>query len=197
MDREKRNKMIEENIPLAKHIVKKIMRKIPLQISAEDLMQEAFLKLVLAVDSYDDSVGVSFSSFAFKKIHGGVIDFLRKGHLVRKNVRGKDFIEKIVYLECLSEYGNEESSLIFEEASHSGNFSVFLDKMICEYTGDHEKSTENLKSILYYREEGFDIHSIGSVFGVSGSRISQILSKFECFCRREYAEKYKQLKKCS
>src|SRR5690554_1658039 len=55
----------------------------------EDLIQEGFAALILAVDRYDSARGAPLSSFAWSYVEGAVMDSLNTNDLVRLPVRVK------------------------------------------------------------------------------------------------------------
>ncbi len=75
MDREK---LILDHIPLLHHIVGRMSFEIPGLIQREDLFGWGMLGLIEAADSWDVSRGLQFSTFAYPRIRGAVLDELRR-----------------------------------------------------------------------------------------------------------------------
>ena len=70
-----RNRLVEENINLARFVAHKIASKVP--IPYEELEQIASMGLILAVERYDPSIGAKFSTFAIPLITGRLLNFVR------------------------------------------------------------------------------------------------------------------------
>lgn len=73
-----RNAIIEKSIPLVKSIVGKINRPDNALASFEDLESAGILGLLQALDNYNADQQVQFNTFAYYRIRGNVIDYLRK-----------------------------------------------------------------------------------------------------------------------
>ena len=66
---DKRNEIVEQNLPLAELLARKYMGR---GVEYEDLLQVASYALVLAVDRFDPEKGVQFASFATPTIIGEI-----------------------------------------------------------------------------------------------------------------------------
>ena len=79
-----RNKLVELNINLARKEVHKLGAAIKQRHSLEDLLQEASLGLIIAVERFNPYKGTMFSSFAIPYIKGKLLQYNRdKGNLIR------------------------------------------------------------------------------------------------------------------
>lgn len=75
---EERDRIIEEHLPLVRYVVRKMhVVNPPAGLEFEDLVSHGTLGLIQAVDRFDGSQGVQFSSFAITRIRGAVLDALR------------------------------------------------------------------------------------------------------------------------
>lgn len=70
-----RDQLFEEHIGLAISIAVKMKRKTPAPL--DDLKQEASIGLLKAIDRFDHTRGLAFSSFAVPLIRGQVLHYLR------------------------------------------------------------------------------------------------------------------------
>lgn len=73
-----RNAIIEKSIPLVKSIVGKINRPDNALASFEDLESAGVMGLLQALDNYNADQQVQFNTFAYYRIRGNIIDYLRK-----------------------------------------------------------------------------------------------------------------------
>lgn len=74
-DEEAREKLILANRPMVYWLAKKL--KVPYN-TYQDLIQEGMLALINAVDSFDPDRNIRFSTYAYYKIHGRMINFLQR-----------------------------------------------------------------------------------------------------------------------
>lgn len=73
-----RNAIISKAMPLVKSIVGKVNRPDNPLSQFEDLESAGIMGLLQALDSYDPEQKVQFNTFAYYRIRGNVIDYLRK-----------------------------------------------------------------------------------------------------------------------
>lgn len=79
-DKEAREVLIEENMGLIHHVVKRFLGR---GVEAEDLFQIGAIGLVKAVDRFDLSFGVRFSTYAVPMIAGEIKRFLRDDSMIK------------------------------------------------------------------------------------------------------------------
>ena len=75
---EARDQLILDHMPLMHHIVSLLFVDIPGGTAREDLEGYAMIGLVGAADSWDPGRGLKFSTFAYPRIRGAVLDELRR-----------------------------------------------------------------------------------------------------------------------
>jgi RNA polymerase sigma factor (sigma-70 family) len=68
-----RRRFIEDNLKLVTYHIRS-----PKHPSAEDSFQDGVLGLIEAVDSFDPNKGSQFDSYASRRIHGSIVDGVRK-----------------------------------------------------------------------------------------------------------------------
>ena len=71
-----RDRRVLDHVPLLRHIVGKM--GVPHGLSRDDLHGYGMLGLIAAADTWDPSRGLKFSTYAFPKIRGAILDELRK-----------------------------------------------------------------------------------------------------------------------
>lgn len=79
-DKEAREVLIEKNLGLVHHIVKRYLNR---GVDAEDLFQIGCIGLMKAIDKFDLSFEVKFSTYAVPMISGEIKRFLRDDGLVK------------------------------------------------------------------------------------------------------------------
>ena len=72
-----RNKLVEQYLPFANYIVRKVSKTISSSVDYEDLLSYAKVGLIEAAERFDPRYKVDFKTFAFYRIRGAVYDGLR------------------------------------------------------------------------------------------------------------------------
>jgi RNA polymerase sigma factor for flagellar operon FliA len=80
-------KMIEDNLPLVRHIVFQVAVHFPRHVDREELARAGALGLVEAARRYDESRGVPFDRFAAQRIRGAILDAVRAADWAPRSVR--------------------------------------------------------------------------------------------------------------
>lgn len=84
-----RDQLILDHLPLLHHIVGRMAFDIPGRIERDDLLGWGMIGLVAAADSWDASRGLKFSTYAFPKIRGAILDELRRLDFLPRGRREK------------------------------------------------------------------------------------------------------------
>ena len=105
-----RNSIISKSMPLIRSIIGKISRPDQPLSQREDLESAAITGLLQAMESYDCSRNIQFNTFAYYRIRGSIVDYLRSiDQLPRKQRKNYGEVQKAV--EQLSQIlGREPSS---------------------------------------------------------------------------------------
>ena len=84
-----RDGLILDHIPLLHHIVGRMTYDIPGRIDRDDLLGWGMIGLVGAADTWDQSRGLKFSTFAYPRIRGAILDELRRMDFLPRGRREK------------------------------------------------------------------------------------------------------------
>lgn len=84
-----RQQIIEQYAPLAKYVVDRLNLTPSGGISYNDLIGQAIIGLIEAIDRFDPARGVKFNTFAYYRIRGAVLDMLREMDWVPRSLRAK------------------------------------------------------------------------------------------------------------
>jgi len=76
----------EQYAYLVKRIAHHIMGRLPSSVDVEDLIQSGMIGLLEAAQKYDASKGASFETYAGIRIHGAIVDEMRRGDWVPRSV---------------------------------------------------------------------------------------------------------------
>lgn len=82
-----RDCLIIDHIPLLKHIVGRMSLDVPGGVDRDDMYGFGMLGLISAADSFDASRGLKFSTYAYPKIRGAILDELRRADFLPRGRR--------------------------------------------------------------------------------------------------------------
>jgi len=85
-----RNRLVLTYVPLVKHIVYKKIRELPASCEVDDLISCGIETLIGAIDRYDPAKGASLEPYLWTRIHGAVLDELRRQDWAPRSVRRFD-----------------------------------------------------------------------------------------------------------
>jgi RNA polymerase sigma factor for flagellar operon FliA len=84
-----REKLILDHVPLLKHIAGRMAFDLPASIDRDDLIGFGMIGLVQAADAWEPGRGLQFSTFAYTKIRGAILDELRRADFLPRGRREK------------------------------------------------------------------------------------------------------------
>src|SRR5919106_84800 len=77
-DAQARTRLVMTYAPLVKYIVFKKVRELPARCEVEDFISCGLEALIASIDRYDPGKGATLEQFAWTRIHGAVLDELRR-----------------------------------------------------------------------------------------------------------------------
>jgi len=86
-DERLRDRLVLTYAPLVKFIVYRKIGELPASCDVDDLVSAGLEALIKAIDRYDPEKGASLEQFAWTRIHGAVIDELRRSDWAPRSLR--------------------------------------------------------------------------------------------------------------
>lgn len=86
-DRKLRDRLVLTFAPMVKYIVYKKIRETPARCDVEDFISCGLEALIRSIDRYDPAKGATLEQFAWTRIHGAVIDELRRNDWAPRSLR--------------------------------------------------------------------------------------------------------------
>ena len=86
-DKALRDRLVLTFAPLVKYIVYKKVREMPARCEVEDFISCGLEALIQSIDRYDPSKGATIEQYAWTRIHGAVLDELRRQDWAPRSVR--------------------------------------------------------------------------------------------------------------
>lgn len=87
---ELRHWLIEAYAPLARYVVDRLNLRPGPALEYEDLLSQAVVGLIAAVDRFDPTRGIKFETYAYHRIRGAVMDMLRELDWLPRSVRQRE-----------------------------------------------------------------------------------------------------------
>lgn len=84
-----RDKLILDHVPLLKHIVGRMALDLPNSVDRDDLQGFGMIGLIKAADSWEPGRGLKFSTYAYTKVRGAILDELRRQDFLPRGRREK------------------------------------------------------------------------------------------------------------
>jgi len=194
--REEKQKIILENTPLVKKVASKIFFKLPKDsgIDFDELVNTGIIGLIKAIEKYNQDKA-KFSTYAYIKIRGEILDYLRSLHIIPRTMRDKIKKEREENPDKVVPLSNLAIMLSMEKALGSEDSSLrLMDTLVCDEKGPEEEAiSSEMKEILFramsmlndkerialqlfYFEER-EPKEISEFLNISQSRVSQLKSQ--------------------
>jgi RNA polymerase sigma factor for flagellar operon FliA len=84
-----REQLLSQNLRLVHHVARQLARTLRVDVEFDDLVSAGTIGLVKAIENFDPSRGLAFSTFAAPRIRGAILDDLRRWDHVPRSVRRK------------------------------------------------------------------------------------------------------------
>lgn len=84
-----REKLLTEHLGLVHHVARQVSRSLTVEADFDELVSAGSMGLMNALDTFDPSRGLAFSTFAAPRIRGAILDDLRRQDHVPRSIRRK------------------------------------------------------------------------------------------------------------
>jgi len=167
--------LVLKYIPLANKLAFDKKKTLPKHVDVEELQSAAYLGLTEAANRFDENRGISFSTFAYPRIMGAIVDQLRQQSW------GKRTDPKTAY----SLDPSSEDDVTFKDSIIAKNENN-SDEMLEVVSQDLDGQAEEV--MRYYFVDECSMKEVGERFGVSESRISQLITKYKSRIKERWSE---------
>ena len=141
---ELRNRLVMHYSYIAKSVAGKMSSTYHKYASVEEMVNHGAIALIDSLERYDPNQGVKFSTYAFTKVRGAIIDYVRKQDWLPRRVRQTDIIISKAEEQLTNELGRTPTRE--EIASRLGMSLAKYDKCVYEMSGESMYSFEALLS---------------------------------------------------
>ena len=88
-DQSARDQLLQEHLGLVHHVARQVSRTLAVRADFDELVSGGTMGLMAALESFDATRGLAFSTFAAPRIRGAILDELRRQDHVPRSVRRK------------------------------------------------------------------------------------------------------------
>jgi RNA polymerase sigma factor for flagellar operon FliA len=154
-----RDALINETLPLIKHIAHRVAAKLPSNVEIRDLINAGVLGLLDAVDKFEPERNVKFKTYAEVRIRGAILDSLRNLDWAPRSLRKKSKDLERIYAELSQKLGRPATDEEVSEAMGEDleDYHALVDQLHGLTVGSFETLTadEDGESYLnYYPDDG-------------------------------------------
>ena len=168
-----REEFLSHYLPLVISIVKGVYKRIPQNaIEFDELVSVGVIGLVGAMDNFDVSLGLKFTTYAIPRIKGAIYDELRRLDFLPRSARDKSKLYKRTRNELANRFGREPYS---EEIAK---------KMNVPLSALHFYQVSNFPQISIYEEFGGDNENGNRLIDILQDSVSNPENKYEVKERR-------------
>src|SRR6201993_4053056 len=142
-----RDRLVLTFAPMVKYIVYRKVREIPARCEVDDFISCGLEALIRSIDRYDPDKGATLEQFAWTRIHGAVLDELRRNDWAPRSLRRWEREIARARERHIAEYGVAPSRAELSEAV--GLSEADLDKRL----GDIQRSEVGSLNVLVLGED--------------------------------------------
>lgn len=135
-------------------------------IEKKELLSLCYLGYHDAVRSYNPNKKTTLYTHAYSRMRGCVMDFIREMRGDKRNPKPEIALENLF----TSDHGKNAADII----------DTIYTKQLIRRISSHPKTSD----ILNLRIQGFSMRQIGTIVGLTESRISQIIKELRCNAAR-------------
>ena len=88
-DTDARDRLLTEHLGLVHHVARQMSRTLAVKADFDELVSAGTMGLMAALEAFDASRGLAFSTFAAPRIRGAILDELRRQDHVPRSIRRK------------------------------------------------------------------------------------------------------------
>lgn len=144
--RELRNELVMHYSYIARTVALEMRSTYHRYATIDEMVNQGIIAIIESIERFDLSHGVKFSTFAFTKVRGSVIDYVRKQDWLPRRVRQNSLKINSAYDELVGRLGHSPTRE--EMAEQMGMNPDEFDKCVYEISGDKMVSYEALLTIL-------------------------------------------------
>jgi RNA polymerase sigma factor FliA len=170
VDPSSRNAVLRQHLGLVYHVAQQLTRAFAGDVEVDDLASAGTLGLIDALEHFDASRGLAFSTFAMPRIRGAMLDELRRLDRVPRSVRRK--------ARQIEGVATSLASVLGREASHEELANGLGIDMVTLWRWQTERESTHLVSLDRASSHGENGRTAGEwLAGSSGEELEEMLTQ--------------------
>ena len=154
-----RDNLINETLPLIKHIAHRVATRLPANIEMRDLINAGVIGLLDAIEKFEPERNVKFKTYAEVRIRGAILDSLRNLDWAPRSLRKKSKDLEKTYADLSQKLGRPATDEEVSEAMGEDieDFHALVDQLHGLTIGSFENLSDSEDSenyINYYPDDG-------------------------------------------
>jgi RNA polymerase sigma factor FliA len=154
-----REALINETLPLIKHIAHRVATRLPSNVELHDLINAGVLGLLDAIDKFEPERNVKFKTYAEVRIRGAILDSLRNLDWAPRSLRKKSRDLERTYADLSQKLGRPATDEEMSEAMGADleDFHALVDQLHGLTIGSFENLSDGEDSdsyLNYYPDDG-------------------------------------------
>jgi RNA polymerase sigma factor for flagellar operon FliA len=154
-----REALINETLPLIKHIAHRVATRLPSNIELQDLINAGVIGLLDAIDKFEPERNVKFKTYAEVRIRGAILDSLRNLDWAPRSLRKKSRDLEKTYADLSQRLGRPATDEEMSEAMGEDleDFHALVDQLHGLTIGSFENLSDGEDSdsyLNYYPDDG-------------------------------------------
>ena len=159
MTEAERDALINESLPLIKHIAHRVAVRLPSNIEIRDLINAGVIGLLDAIDKFEPERNIKFKTYAEVRVRGAILDSLRNLDWAPRSLRKKSKDLERTYAELTQKLGRPATDEEVCEAMGEDlqDFHALVDQLHGLTIGSFENlgdSEDSDNYINYYPDDG-------------------------------------------
>src|SRR5215467_12919838 len=159
MTESERDVLINETLPLIKHIAHRVATRLPANVEIRDLINAGVIGLLDAIEKFEPERNVKFKTYAEVRIRGAILDSLRNLDWAPRSLRKKSKDLERMYAELSQKLGRPATDEEVSEAMGEDleGFYALIDQLHGLTIGSFENLTDGDDSdsyLNYYPDDG-------------------------------------------
>ena len=185
-----RDRLVLTFAPMVKYIVYRKVREMPARCEVDDFISCGLEALIKSIDRYDPAKGATLEQFAWTRIHGAVLDELRRNDWAPRSLRRWDreigkardnFFRLYGRRPSREELADALAIEVRELVRHLDEISqASVGSLNALVNGDGDYSTERIDTLV-----SDDTEADPEQFAVTGEAKERFREAFDCLAPRE------------
>ena len=170
--------LVEQYVPLANKLASQRKKSMPRCVDIEELRSAAYLGLVEAANRFNPDLGICFSTFAYPRINGAIIDYLRELGWMK---RGDTF-----HIVSLDASMADDNACVLADTIQAKEEKTDQEEILEVISLNLDKQAKTV--MRHYFIDELSMKEVGEKVDYTEGRISQLIKEYKAKIRNTWTE---------